>query len=82
MGFHGEIFFSVCRLSKMEKLDVATLSFEGEALAWFQWEDGQRKKVSWDELKSRHLVRFGLTQEGSLCEKFLTLIKEGSMREL
>ena len=62
-------------------LDVAAFGFDSEARAWFQWEDRRRKMVSWDELKSRLLVRFGLTQEGSLCEKFLALRKEGSVRE-
>ena len=36
---------------------------------------------SYDELKSRLLDRLGLTQEGSLCERFLTLKQEGSVRE-
>ena len=37
--FHSENFFSMHQHSEMEKLDVATLSFDGEALAYFQWED-------------------------------------------
>ena len=37
--------------------------------------------VSWDELKSMLLVRFVLTQDGSLCEKFLALRQEGHVRE-
>ena len=45
------------------------LSFNDEALAWFQWEDRRRKMVSWDELKSRLLVRFGFnTRRFSLRE--------------
>ena len=34
--FMVEKFFSIHRLTEMEKLDVATLSFDSEALAWFQ----------------------------------------------
>ena len=52
----AEILFSMHRLSKMEKLDVATLSFNDEAWAWFQWENKRRKILSWDELKSRLLA--------------------------
>ena len=33
--FRAEKFFSFHRLTEMEKLDVAILSFDGEALAWF-----------------------------------------------
>ena len=60
---------------------MAARSFDGEALAWFQWEDRRQRMVSLDELKSRLLVRFGFTQEGSLCEKFLALRQEGFVKE-
>ena len=33
--FPAERFFSVHHLIKVEKLDVATLSCDGEPLAWF-----------------------------------------------
>ena len=34
--FRAEKFFSVHRLPEAERLDVAAINFEGEALAWFQ----------------------------------------------
>ena len=79
--FRVEKLFSIHRLTKMEKLDMATLSFDGEALAWFQWEDQRRSLSSWANLKSRLLDCFGMTQEGSLCERFLALRQEGFVRE-
>ena len=81
-GFLGlRNFFSVHRLTEMEKLDMATLSFDSEALAWFQWEDRRRSLSGWANLKSRLLDHFGMTQEGSLYDRFLALQQEGSVRE-
>ena len=71
--FRADKFFSVHQLTEMEKLDMATLSFDGEALSWFQWEDRRRSLSSWANLKSRLLDCFGMIQEGSLCERFLAL---------
>lgn len=65
----------------MEKLNVAALSFDGEALAWFQWEDRCRKMNNWDEMKSRLFNRFGLTLKESVCERFLALRQEGVVRK-
>ena len=30
-----------------EKLAVAVISLDGEALAWFQWEESHRSILSW-----------------------------------
>ena len=79
--FRARKFFSVHRLFEAERLDVAAISFEGEAISWFQWDDRRRKVSGWDELKSRLLDRFGLSYEGSLCERFLAMGQEGSVRE-
>ena len=81
-GFLGvEKFFSVHRLSKAKRHDVAAINFQGEALAWFQWDDRRRKVSSWDKLKSRLLDDFGLSYKGSLCERFLAMRQESSVRE-
>ena len=37
--FRVEKFFSIHRLTNIEKLNMETLGFDGKALAWFQWED-------------------------------------------
>ena len=79
--FRAKRFFSMHHLTKAEKIDVAALSFDSEALAWFQWENGRQRMNRWGELKSRLLEQFWLTKEGSLCEKFLSLKQEGTMRE-
>ena len=54
-----EGFFVAQGMSKGGKLAIATVSLEGEALAWFQWDKGHRLVQSWMEFKARHLDRFG-----------------------
>lgn len=59
-----------------ERFAAATISLEGEALAWFQWEEGHCLVRSQAQL----LDHFGQTQEGTLCEKFLVLKQEGTVQ--
>ena len=57
--FRVERFFVAHGMLEEEKLAVATISVDGEALAWFQWEEGHRPVQSWMESKPRLLDRFG-----------------------
>ncbi|EXB74477.1 hypothetical protein L484_026170 [Morus notabilis] len=68
--FRVERYFTMNGLSENEKLEVAIVSLDGEALAWFQGEDGRQMIRNWAELK-----------EGSLCEKLLSLRQESSVRK-
>lgn len=45
-------------LPRSKKLEWDVVSFEGEELAWFQWEDGHRAIRDWLELKRMILERF------------------------
>ena len=40
--FRDEKIFDVNPMTNNEKLESVVLSIEGEAIAWFQWEDGWR----------------------------------------
>ena len=40
--FRMERFFVAHRMSKEEKITAVTISLDGEALAWFQWEESRR----------------------------------------
>ena len=79
--FHVERFFTVHRMTEEEKMAAAMISLDGEAMAWFQWEEGRRPIQGWSELKAQILDRFSITQEGTLCEQFLALKQEGTVRE-
>ena len=78
--FCPERFFALNRKGEKEKLKVATISLDGEALAWFQWTDGRRPIRDWPEFKKLLLDQFRSSHEGSNCEKFLALRQEGTVR--
>lgn len=71
--FRAKRYFSMNHLTNGEKVEVVAVCFEGEALAWFQWEDSRRSVKSWEELKQLLLERFRPSQKGSNLEKFLAL---------
>ncbi|EXB54463.1 hypothetical protein L484_019022 [Morus notabilis] len=50
-------------MADLEKLEVSVDCFGGEALAWFQWEDGRRSIQCWTELKTLLFERFWPSQE-------------------
>ena len=64
-------------LTKEEKLVAPTMSLDLDTLSWYQWIDSREAFGSWENLKRRMLLRFRLTQEGSLCEQFLAVRQEG-----
>lgn len=64
--FRAERFFTINRLSELQKLEAASISMDGKALAWFQWENGRQPTCSWSKLKLNLLDRFRLSQEGHL----------------
>ena len=62
-------------------MEATATGLDGEALAWFQWEESRRSIMNWGELKTRLLGRFRQTQEGTLCDQFLSLRQEGLVRD-
>ena len=79
--FRVERFFFTHGMTEEEKIAAAIISLDGKALTWFQWEDGHRPILNWEELKVRLLDRFRRIQEGTLCEQFLSLRPDGSVRD-
>ena len=59
--FHVERFFLTHGMMEKEKIAVAIISLDGEALACFQWQDGHRPIPNLGELKARFLDRFRST---------------------
>ncbi|EXB66634.1 hypothetical protein L484_024931 [Morus notabilis] len=77
--FRVERYFSVNRLTEEDKLSAAAICFKGDALAWFQWEDGRNPVRSWLELKRKLLDRFRSSQEGTALDKFLAIQQKGTV---
>lgn len=73
----AERYFSLYRFTNEEKLEAAIISFEGDALLWYQWEHRKRLIVLWEEMKLLVLKQFRSTQAGSLHEQFLALQQVG-----
>lgn len=79
--FRAKRYFTMNLLSDWEKIEASAICFEGEPLAWYQWEDGCQVIRSWEELKCWLLERFHPSQDGSILEKFLPLKQEGTIKE-
>lgn len=75
----AERYFNLHHLSNEEKLEVAIISFEGDALLWFQCENRRRAIARWEELRVLLLWQFRLEQTGSLHEQWLALKQEGDV---
>ena len=54
-------FFLTHGMTEEEKIAATIINLDGEALAWFQWEDGHRPILNWGELKVHLLDRFRRT---------------------
>lgn len=49
--FRMEQFFSINRCSDKEKLITSGIWLEGDALLWFQWQNGRRPFHNWSEFR-------------------------------
>ena len=79
--FRAQQYFHLNQLTKEEKLMATVVCLDEDALSWFSWVESKSAFTSWTELKSQLLLRFHFTSEGSLCQKFLVIWKEGSITE-
>ncbi|KAL4578141.1 hypothetical protein LXL04_014260 [Taraxacum kok-saghyz] len=77
----AERYFHLNRLTEEEQIEVAIISFKGDALRWFQWEHRRQMIYDWRTLKALMLKQFRSCTVGSLCEQFLALKQEGTMED-
>ncbi|CAM8929105.1 unnamed protein product [Rhodiola kirilowii] len=74
----AERYFLINGLTDYEKLDAASICFEGKALHWHQWREMQQPFRSWDELKSELSKRFR-GQPGRVHEEFFALMQDSTV---
>lgn len=73
----AERYFSFYRLSEEERLEAAIVGFDGDALAWYQWEHNRRPIRHWDDMRNLILKQFRPLHSGSLCEQWLVVSQTG-----
>ena len=54
---------------------------EGEALAWFIWEQGQHPFRGWEKFKELLLLWVRSSQEGTLQEQLMSLLQTSSIHD-
>lgn len=67
----AERYFHFYRLGDQEMLEAAVVSLDGDALLWYQFENGRRPIRNWAELKGMLLRQFRPTSTRSLQEQWL-----------
>lgn len=67
----AERYFHFYRLGDEEALEAAVVSLDGDALLWYQWENGRRPIRNWAELKGMLFRQFRPVSAGSLQEQWL-----------
>lgn len=76
-----ERYFDVYQLSEKEKMGAASLGLEGDALAWFQWENKRRAITNWRTLRRMLLKHFRGRRGGSLMEQWMSIRQEGVVED-
>lgn len=71
--FRADRYFQIHKLSEIEKLTVAVISFEGVALNWYRAKEEREPFKDWRDLKLRLLKRFRRKRTGTVCGRFLVV---------
>ncbi|KAA0050168.1 transposon Tf2-1 polyprotein isoform X1 [Cucumis melo var. makuwa] len=79
--FRVDRYFQIHKLTDLEKMTMATISFKGLTLNWYRAQEERDKFKNWLDLKERLLIRFRSVREGSICGQFLRIRQESSMEE-
>lgn len=79
--FRAETYFEIHQLTDEEKIKVSIVSFDEWVVDWYHWAHNRKKFRDWADLKARLFKRFRPTQEGSLCERLLSIKQESTVAE-
>ena len=69
----AENYFSFYRLTEEEKIEVAVISFEGEAFMWYQYEEKRSPLTDCQETKALILKYFQPGEEGNMFEQWMVV---------
>lgn len=67
--FCADRYFQIHQLSEAEKLNVAVISFEGEAIEWYRAMEECKPFEGWPDLKERLLS----ARDDSVCGQFMAI---------
>lgn len=79
--FRADRYFQIHKLSDIEKLTVAVISFEGVALNWYRSKEEREPFKDWRDLKLRLLKRFRRKKTRSVCGRFLAVKLETTVKK-
>ena len=65
-------------LSEVDKLEMAVVGLEGDALHWFQWRNKWQPITMWRNIRRTMFRRFRGRRGGSLIEQWLTVSQDGT----
>lgn len=74
-----ERFFRVGRYQDHDKLDLVSLSLEGDVLKWFNWEMHRQDFRSWDDFRQRLFLRFGESIDDDPGNRLFAIKQIGSV---
>ncbi|XP_010523342.1 PREDICTED: uncharacterized protein LOC104801707 [Tarenaya hassleriana] len=69
----AERYFKYGAIRDQDKLPIATLSIDGEALNWYDWQNDEDPFVDWKDFKSQLLERFADQLAGKVSARLLSL---------
>lgn len=75
----AEKFFEVQGVKSTEKLHLAFISMEGNAVHWYQFWRQKAKKASWEEFTAALLRRFGGDDRGTVYERLAAVRQSGNV---
>ena len=77
----AEKFFEVQQVKPLERLRLAFISMEGNAIRWFQYWRLKFKNLSWKEFADALIRRFGGNRRGPIYERLASLRQTGGVEE-
>ena len=73
--------FEINKLTSAEKLRAAIVCLEGDALAWYYYEDKRKGFRGWSDFREQQIERFHTKQNGTLLDQLFALRQSSFVRD-